>query len=139
MEPVPRSYLSEWVKPLFPEPRHALYGLNPQDLEYCKEQSDADAFLLPYTWNYYLERGYIQDALALIEEYSQWNKPIYTWVGGDHFYKLPEGDFILFRHNGYQSMRRKNEHAYPVIIRDPLEYLNLPGIKILQKEQHYIL
>ena len=98
MEQVPRSYLSEWVKPLCPESRHAIYGLDPKDLEYCKEQSDADAFLLPYTWNYYLERGYIQDALALIEEYSQWNKPIYTWVGGDHSYRIPDGNFILFYH-----------------------------------------
>ena len=73
--------------------------------------------------------------MALIEEYRQWNKPIYTWVGGDHSYRVPEGNFILFYHSGYQSIRRKNEHAYPVIIRDPLEYLNSADIKILPKEQ----
>ena len=135
LEPVPRSYLSEWVKPLFPEHRHSIYGLDPKDLEYCKEQSDADAFLLPFTWNYYFDVQEIQQALDLIEKYGQWNKPIYTWAGGDYSYIVPEGDFILYRHNGYQSRRRKNEHAYPVIIRDPLEYLGLPSIKILKKEK----
>ena len=87
------------------------------------------------TWNYYFERGEIQDALTLIKEYGRWDKPIYTWAGGDYTYRVPEGDFILFRHSGYQSERRENEHAYPVIIRDPLEYLGLPDIKILPKGQ----
>ena len=132
---MPRHFLSEWVKPLFPEPRHSIYGLNPQDLETSQEQSDANAFVLPLTWNYYFEKGKIQDVLALLEEYRQWNKPVYTWAGGDQSYRVPEGDFFLFRHTGYQSLRRKNEHAYPVIIRDPLEYLGLSGIKILQKEK----
>ena len=104
----PRHFLSEWVKPLYPEPRHSLYGLDPRDLETCKEQSDADAFVLPYTWNYYSEEGKVQDAMALIKEYQYWNKPIYTWAGGDFTLRIPEGDFILFCHNGYQSMRRKN-------------------------------
>ena len=131
---MPRNYLSEWVKPLFPRHRHSLYGLESQDLEFCREQSAADAFVLPLSWNYYFEHGKLKDALALIKEYEQWNKPIYTWAGGDHTYNVPDGNFILFRHCGYQSSRRKTEHAYPVIIRDPLEYLNLPGIKILQKE-----
>ena len=134
-EKLPRHFLSEWLKPLFPTHRHSLYGLNTKDLEYCKNQSDADFFLLPFTWNYYFDRGNIRDAMVLIEEYRQWNKPIYTWVGGDYSYRIPEGNFILFCHSGYQSIRRKNEHAYPVIIRDPLDYLNSAGIKILPKEQ----
>lgn len=86
------------------------------------------------TWDYYFEHGRLNDALVLIKEYGCWNKPIYTWVGGDHTYRIPEGNFFLFRCGGYQSMRRKNEHAYPVIIRDPLEYLCIPSIEVLQKE-----
>ena len=132
---MPRNYLSEWVKPLFPKYRHSLYGLEPQDLEICREQSAADAFILPMTWNYYFERGKIQDALKLIKEYKRWDKPIYTWADGDYTYKVPKGYFILFRHNGYQSIRRKHERAYPVIIRAPLEYMGLPRIKILPKVQ----
>tara|TARA_Y100000588_G_C14248582_1_gene922494 strand:+ start:1235 stop:2257 length:1023 start_codon:yes stop_codon:yes gene_type:complete len=135
IESVPRSYLSDWAKPLFPTYRHSLYGLDPKDLEYCKQKSDADGFLLPFTWNYYMDRGCVNDALTLIEEYRKWSKPIYTWIGGDHFYRIPEGDFILFCHNGYQSIRRNNEYAYPVIIRDPLKYLNLSKIRILPKDE----
>lgn len=135
LESVHRSYLSEWVKPLFPEPRHAIYGLDPKDLEYCKEQSEADAFLLPFNWNYYFEEGEVQDAMALIKEYQYWNKPIYTWAVGDYTLKIPIGEFILFRQSAYKSYRRKNEHACPVIIRDPLDYLNNSEIKILPKEE----
>ena len=129
-----RSYLSEWIKPLFPNSRHELYGLKPEELELSETETDTDAFVLPLSWNYYFEHGKLKDALALIKEYEQWNKPVYTWAGGDHTYNVPDGNFILFRHCGYQSLRRKNEHAYPVIIRDPLEYLNLKDIKILEKE-----
>ena len=73
--------------------------------------------------------------MGLIKEYQHWNKPIYTWAVGDYTLNVPEGNFILFRQSGYQSYRRNNEHACPVIIRDPLDYLNLPNIKILPKEQ----
>jgi len=129
-----RSYLSEWIKPLFPNSRHELYGLKPEELELSETETDTDAFVLPLSWNYYFEHGKIKDALALIKKYELWNKPVYTWAGGDHTYNVPDGNFILFRHCGYQSLRRKNEHAYPVIIRDPLESLKLKDIKILEKE-----
>ena len=55
-EKTPRHFLSEWIKPLFPEPRHSLYGLDPLDLEYSQQQSNADAFVLPFTWNYYFDK-----------------------------------------------------------------------------------
>ena len=78
---LPRQYLAEWIKPLFPEPRHSIYGLKSKDLEMSETLGDADAFLLPLTWNYYLETGTVTKAIALIKEYNTWRKPVFTWAG----------------------------------------------------------
>ena len=58
-ESIQRHYLSEWIKPLFPNSRHALYGLKPEELELSETEVDSDAFMLPLTWNYYFEHGKI--------------------------------------------------------------------------------
>ena len=64
-----RVYLADWIKPLFPRRRHSLYGLDSKDLTMSDEKSNADAFVLPLTWNYYFEYGKLNDALVLIVYY----------------------------------------------------------------------
>ncbi len=131
---IPRYYLSDWIKPIYKYSRHSLYGLDPQDLILSDNPFDAEALILPLSWNYYYEKNKINDAIEILNEYENWDKPVYTWSTGDFTLKIPIGNYILFRHSCYKSMRRKNEHAYPVIIKDPLSILKLKKIKILSKD-----
>ena len=133
---ISRFYLAEWIKPLFPKHRHSLFGLDPSDLEISQNESDSDAFILPLTWNYYFDELRINKAIDSIGKYLHWDKPIFSWAGGDYTLKIPNQNAFLFRQNGYQSLRRENEHAYPVIIKDPLNYLNWKEIKIVKKEKN---
>ena len=131
-----RGYLADWIKPLFPNPRHTIYGLGLNDLKIAKKESDANCFILPLTWNYYFQKNKLDSAKEIIKKYEKWNKPILTWLEGDYNYKIPKGTFILFRRGGYQSERLEREYEYPVIIKDPLIFLDLKEIKILTKSKY---
>ena len=131
---ISRKYISDWIKPLYKKSRHGLYGLNSKDLILSKSPRDADGFVLPLTWNYYLERNQDNMAISIIKSYKKWKKPIYTWNTGDFSLKIPKGEFIVFKHDCYNSLLRVNEIPYPVIIRDPLEYLRMSKINILLKQ-----
>ena len=132
---LPRKYISEWVKPLYPFSRYSVYGLVENDLEYCNNIQKADLCVLPMTWNYYFENGTINKAVGLVKKYKKEQKKIFSWIEGDYNIKVPNGDFTWFHHGGYMSNRKKNQYSYPVIIRDPLKYLGMDQIKILKKNE----
>ena len=131
---ISRKYISDWVKPLYKQSRHSLYGLDFNDLVLSKSPEDADAFVLPLTWNYYLENNLSNEAISILKNYKIWKKPIYTWNTGDFSLKVPKGEFIIFKQDCYNSLLKTNEITYPVIIRDPLKYLKADKIKPCLKE-----
>ena len=126
-----RKFFAEWIKPIYPTVRHSLYGLHEQDLLLSKSEEDADVLILPLTWNYYLEYGKLSDAMNTIQEYEKYKKPILSWTSGDYSLKIPEGNYVLLQHNLSKSKLKKNQYAYPAIIRDPIANLKLYGIDVL--------
>ncbi|MBA65892.1 MAG: hypothetical protein CMG55_08845 [Candidatus Marinimicrobia bacterium] len=130
---ISRQFYAEWIKPVFPNKRHSIYGLKPEDLMICESPADADLFILPLTWNYYFEKGELDIAINILKLYHGFSKPIFTWVHGDYTFNIPKGDFITFHHNLYSNNLKDNEYAYPVIIRDPVQYIKSHGVAILPK------
>ena len=130
---IPRKFYSDWIKPIFPNLRHGIYGIKKQDLILSANPKNADLLILPLTWNYYFEYGKINEVKEILKHYEAFNKPIITWVSGDYKHKVPDGKFILLQHNLYKSKRKNNEHAYPAIIRDPFAYLNSYGINLVSE------
>ena len=130
---IPRKFYADWIKPVFPNFRHIIYGIKQKDLRLSKNPKNADILILPLTWNYYFEYRRIDEATEILKQYYVFNKPIITWVTGDYTYKVPDGNFILLQHNLFRSKRKSNEYAYPAIIRDPFDYLKLYGINISSK------
>ena len=108
-ERISRKYISDWIKPIYKKSRHGLYGLTSKDLVFSNSPNDADGFVLPLTWNYYLERNQDNMAISIIKSYKKWKKPIYTWNTGDFSLKIPKGNFIVFKHDCYNSLLRVNE------------------------------
>ncbi len=127
---IPRKFYADWIKPLFPDLRHEIYGISTQDLILSVNPKNADILILPLTWNYYFEYGKINEAKEILKYYEILNKPIITWVSGDYTHMVQDGNFILLQHNLYSSRRKNYEYAYPVIIRDPFDYLNFYGLNI---------
>ena len=125
-----RKFYAEWIKPIYPKVRHSLYGLQKQDLWLSKNEEDADVLILPLTWNYYLKYGKLSDAMNTIKEYEKYKKPILSWASGDYSLKIPDGNYILLQHNLSKSKLKKNQYAYPAIIRDPISNLKLYGIDV---------
>ncbi len=130
---IPRQFYAEWIKPVFPNNRHSIYGLKREDLMICDSPEDADLFILPLTWNYYFEKGELDIAINILKSYYDFSKPIFTWIQGDYTFKIPKGDFITFHHNLYRNKLKDNEYAYPVIIRDPFQNLKSSGVTIFPK------
>ena len=127
---LPRKFYADWVKPLFPTMRHEIYGIRKKDLILSETPEDADILILPLTWNYYFENGIINEAYKVIRHYEKHSKPIITWVSGDYTHKIKEGSFFILQHNLYKSRQKLNEFAYPVIIRDPFDYIKTFGLTI---------
>ena len=104
---------------MFPDLRHDIYGIK-KDLTLSLNLKKLTS-ILPLTWNYYFQYGKTNEAYEIIKYYELLNKPIITWVQITHNKLWME---ILFFTNLHKSKRKNNEYAYPVIIRDPFDYLN---------------
>ena len=127
---IPRKFYADWIKPLFPDLRHDIYGIRKKDLILSLNPNNADILVLPLTWNYYFQYGKTNEANEILEYYEMFNKPIITWVSGDYTHRVKDGGFILLQQNLYESKRKNNEYAYPAIIRDPFDYLKFYGVNI---------
>ncbi|MAI85853.1 MAG: hypothetical protein CMF99_01505 [Candidatus Marinimicrobia bacterium] len=127
---IPRKFYADWIKPLFPDLRHDLYGIRKKDLILSLNPKKADILILPLTWNYYFQYGKTNEANEILKYYEMIGKPIVTWVSGDYTHRVIDGNFILLQQNLYESKRKNNEYAYPVIIRDPFDYLKFYGVNI---------
>lgn len=127
---IPRKFYADWIKPLLPDLRYKIYGLRKQDLILSENPENADLLILPLTWNYYFEYGKTDEAKEILKYYEKLNKPIITWVSGDYTHMVQDGNFILLQHNLHKRRQKNYEYAYPVIIRDPFDYLNFYGVNI---------
>ena len=88
---IPRKFYADWIKPLFPDFRHDIYGIRKKDLTLSLNPKKADILILPLTWNYYFEYKKIKKANHILKHYEVINKPIITWVSGDYTLKVPNG------------------------------------------------
>ncbi len=127
---IPRKFYADWIKPVYPDFRHDIYGIRKRDLSLSLNPKNADLLILPLTWNYYFDFKKSDEAKEILKYYKKFNKPIITWVSGDYTHKITNGNFIILQHNLYESRRKNNEYAYPVIIRDPFIYLKFYGVNI---------
>ena len=103
---IPRKFYADWIKPLFPDLRHDIYGIKKKDLTLSLNPKKADILILPLTWNYYFKYGKIHEAIETIQFYEMLNKPIITWVSGDYKYKVMDGNFIILQHSLHKSKPR---------------------------------
>ena len=94
---IPRKFYADWIKPLFPDLRHDIYGIRKKDLSLSINPQNADFLILPLTWNYYFDYKKADDAKEILKYYEKFNKPIITWVSGDYTHRVLDGNFIILQ------------------------------------------
>ena len=128
-----RSFLVDILKPLIPSRNLTKYNLKSLPIMIVEELHDSDCILLPYTWNYYLASGSLEIAEKMIRQSQALNRKIFIWFTGDQFYSLDLPKSVIGFYNGpYKSKQDILTISIPVIVRDPLLFLELETI-IIQK------
>jgi hypothetical protein len=107
--------------PFRDEQRRNMYGVSSEDFRVVDKLEEAGIAVLPMTWNYYLKRGEMAQALAFIQSARRAGRPILSYVGGDEGVAVPSGceDVYVVRASGFKSRQRERQVAQPVFFEDP--------------------
>ncbi len=94
---------------------------------------DADWFVLPMHWSYYLwnKKANIGEAIHLSKLAELHNKQLIIWFNGDLVPVVPFKNAVVFLPGIVKSKMQKNQRAAPVFIRDPI--VNFEADTILQR------
>ena len=107
------------------ETRLQQYGSRASQFVAVDSPSDADLYLLPLTWNYYLEQDVVHLVADEVERSAEAGHQLVIFNAGDFTANLPFSNVTLFEASSYASRRnsRKNHiFALPAFI---LDYLHL--------------
>lgn len=132
-----RYHLNNIIKALWnnrtQEERDRVYGTWTRDFTYTPDLSSADIALLTYSWNYYVDRGLIPQAMEEIENAARRGKKIVVFCGGDSPADLVHPHVLLFESGGYRSTRGLAYHSgMPFFLRD---YVDLYSADELRPRQ----
>ena len=125
----PRSVWTDLARALWNDKPHETrlqqYGSRASQFIVVDSPSDADLYLLPLTWNYYLEQDIIHLVADEVERSAEAGHQLVIFSGGDFTANLPFSNVALFEASSYASRRnssKNNIFALPSFIHD---YLNL--------------
>jgi len=130
-----RSLMVDILKPLIPIKNLEKYELDEIPLQIVEDGKVSDYFLLPYCWNYYIDTNTTVAAEIFIKSAQTIGKKTLIWVTGDYYIPLPRFDNLIgFYTSPYLSMIKKQKIIpLPVILPDPIKYLNIDKINTNQK------
>ena len=129
--PKQRIYLADILRPFLPNNRFNEFGIDDDIIKLVENIEDSDICLLPMAWNYYLNTNQVDKAKKIIHMAQSENKKILVWVKGDYFISIPNYDHLIsMYYSTYQSKSTDNTVPLPVIIRDPLSFLELDTISL---------
>ena len=126
-----RMHLVDLLKPIVPELSLSKYGIKYLPLEIVKDLNAADCIILPYTWNYYINKEKKSIAYEMVDIAKKNNIKIFICVTGDFFYSLPNMDHIIGLFTSpYKSLMKNNSISLPIIITDKYSQLSLNKFQI---------
>ena len=135
-----RSFLVDYLKPLIPSKQNKKYDLDEVHIQIVGSITESDCFLLPYSWNYYFKKNKIKLAETFILQAYKRKKKIIIWVSGDYHFDLPSFDNIISLYMSvYQSKKSNKMLSIPVIINDPLHFLERKEIEIASYKKNPII
>ena len=124
-----RGFLNDILRPFLPTERLEEFGIDNGMIKLVVNIEDSDICLLPMAWNYYLKTNQTNKAEELIKKAQTGSKKILVSVMGDYFISLPNYDHIISMYcSTYYSKSTDQTFPLPVIIQDPLSFLELSAI-----------
>ena len=126
-----RGFLNDILRPFLPTERLEEFGIDNRMIKLVHNIEESDLCLLPLAWNYYLNTNTIFLANKLIKKSQKYGKKILIGVNGDSFIQIPNSKHIIGMYASiYKTLNKSNYIPLPVIIRDPLQYINKDKIDI---------
>jgi hypothetical protein len=137
-------YLPEWRKELFPALKPyigkpdtftnkeclAQYGFGLKTFTLVPEEEEESAlWVLPMSWNYYVNKGKLHLAEDFINKAASQHKKVISFTSGDFGVRIPHfTNLVVFRQSGNASRLPDYHKGMPVFISDPLQkYFQRPN------------
>ncbi|MEZ5399806.1 MAG: exostosin family protein [Bryobacteraceae bacterium] len=99
------------------------------------EPSEADVFVLPYEWSYYVFEGRTGEAKALAAKARQYGKKVWAWHRGDLPPRIPLENCFSCQSALYRSRWTERQIPSPFFIDDPLPSHCGSELKLRQKRE----
>lgn len=93
-------------------------------IQWVEQKEQADLWILPMDWKYYKNKCTIKAALAFCEEAAAYQKPLWSFNGGDYGleFEVPNTTRV-YRMSGYQSLKKPSDVGLPFFLSDPKEHV----------------
>lgn len=126
-----RNLLNDILRPFIPKQKLKDCGIDSVTINLVHNIEDCDFCLLPMAWNYYLLKNKVYLAKQMIMKSKDYDKKIIIGVYGDYYFELSKYKNVIGMYASfYKSLNNLNDIPLPVIINDPLEYLNKSEIEL---------
>lgn len=104
-------------------------------LTFCNDPEDADLFMLPMHWSYYLwnRREKMHEADRLAKFAKLFDKRVIIWHKGDLVPIIPFDNSLVFLPGIIKSRSRSNQLACPVFVEDPAPNFGQYHVKYREK------
>lgn len=144
--PARRIYLNDILRALWNDSsqseRERVYGSRAILFKEVDSVEMADLYLLPLTWNYYVEHNQVGLAEQAAERARQAGKELVVFSEGDFTANIPFKNTILFEKSAYRSRRRLNGnyiYAKPAFIADYLNIYCQGKLQVRQKRDKPVI
>ncbi|WP_033956515.1 hypothetical protein [Psychroserpens jangbogonensis] len=98
-----------------------VFDFSNQNIQIVDQKDEADVFVLPMSWDFYVTHKKEKLAQDYIESVNHLNKLVFVFISGDFGVNIPDFTNVrVFRCSGYKSKLPKSHLGLPVFHRDPI-------------------
>lgn len=98
------------------------YGFTLDRYTLVTSGEEADLWVLPMSWNYYVNSKQLAQATSFLAKAAELNKKVLSFTSGDYGVKVPYyKHLIVYRQSGNRSRLPETHKGMPVFITDPLQ------------------
>jgi hypothetical protein len=104
------------------DPAIEIFGFSDQNMQIVNQINEADIYILPMSWDFYVKEKKVKLATSYIESVKHLNKLVFVFISGDFGVKIPNFSNVrVYRCSGYKSKLPNTHLGLPVFHRDPIE------------------
>lgn len=123
----------EKENPLTKEELFEMYSCTPNMISKVATPEEAQVLIVPMSWNFYTDRGSLNEIKKLLKSVTKHKKPILSFLTGDFGVVVPDIPYLkVLRQSGATFQYKSTHQGMPSFIEDPLKkHFNTSEISIL--------